>query len=132
MEEFKPQLIEEFKPPLVATDVEITQAVPGMSVSAAYMTLTNNSDDVIRITRVTSPHYGAVELHQTSIENDVARMRAVKELVIRPGETVRLERGGMHLMLMRQNDDIRTATLNFHSGDTILMSVSASLSSPGN
>ncbi len=120
---------EAFKPPLVATDVEITQAVPGRSVSAGYMTLTNNSDDIIRITRVTSPEYGAVELHTTSIENDVARMRAVGELIIRPGETVRLERGGMHLMLMQQVDAVETATLNLYSGDVILMSLSASLSS---
>jgi len=122
---------EEFKPPLVASNLEITQAVPGVSVSAAYMTLRNNSDDVTRITRVSSPQYGAVELHQTRIENDVARMRAVDELIIRPGETVRLERGGLHLMLMRQAEGIETATLNLYSGDTILVSVSASLSSPG-
>ena len=120
---------EEFRPPLVATDVEITQAVAGSSVSAGYMSLTNNSSDVIRITRVTSPQYGAVELHTTSVENDVARMRAVGELIIRPGETVRLERGGMHLMLMQQVDAVETATLNLYSGDVILMSLSASLSS---
>ncbi len=124
--------IAEFKPPLVATDVEITQVVPGKSVSAGYMTLTNNSDDVIRITRVSSQQYGAVEIHQTSIENDVARMRAVGELIIPPGETVRLERGGMHLMLMQQADDVEMATLNLYSGDRILISISASLSSPGN
>ena len=123
--------IEEFKPPLVATELEITRAMPGTSVSAAYMALTNNSNEEIRITRVTSPQFGAVELHQTTIENDVARMRAVDELIIRPGETVRLERGGMHLMLMRQAGDADTVTLNLHSGDRILMSVSAPLSSPG-
>jgi hypothetical protein len=106
--------------------------MPGMSVSAAYMALTNNSNEEVRITRVTSPQFGAVELHETSIENDVARMRAVDELIIRPGETVRLERGGMHLMLMRQAGDIDTVTLNLHSGDAILLSVSASLSSDGN
>ena len=99
---------------------------------AGYMTLTNNSDDVIRITRVSSPQYGAVEIHQTSIENDVARMRAVGELIIPPGETVRLERSGMHLMLMQQADDVEMATLNLYSGDRILLSISASLSSPGN
>ena len=123
--------IEEFKPPLVAAELEITRAMPGMSVSAAYITLTNNSYEEIRITHVTSPQFGAVELHQTTIENDVARMRAVDELIIRPGETVRLERGSMHLMLMRQAGDADTVTLNFHSGDRILMSVSAPLSSSG-
>jgi hypothetical protein len=38
----------------------------------------------------------------------------------------------MHLMLMRQAGDIDTVTLNLHSGDAILLSVSASLSSDGN
>jgi len=121
----------EFKPPLVASNIEIIQPPPGASVGAGYMTLTNNSDAVILITRVTSPQYGAVTLHQTSVEENVARMRAVAELTIPPGESVHLKPGGMHLMLMQQRHDVDTVTLNFHAQDKLVLSISTSLSSPG-
>ncbi len=121
----------EFKPPLVASNIEIIQPPPGASVGAGYMTLTNNSDAVILITRVTSPQYGAVTLHQTSVEENVARMRAVAELTIPPGESVHLKPGSMHLMLMQQRHDVDTVTLNFHAQDKLVLSISTSLSSPG-
>ena len=116
-----------FKPPLVASNIEIIQPPPGASVGAGYMTLTNNSDAVILITRVTSPQYGAVTLHQTSVEDDVARMRAVGELTIPPGESIHLKPGGLHLMLMRPRNDVDTVTLNFHAEDTIVMSINTTL-----
>lgn len=118
---------DEFKPPLVAGSIEITQPLPGAGVSAGYMTLTNNSDAAILITRVSSPQYGAVSLHQTSVEDDVARMRAVAELTIPPGESVHLKHGGMHLMLMQQRDDVDTITLNFHSEDMLVLSINTTL-----
>ncbi len=101
-------------------------------MSAGYMALSNNSDEVIRISSITSPQYGSIEMHETTIEDDVARMRAVEELIIGPGETVRLERGGKHLMMMRPIDNIETVTLNLHSGDLLLLSLRTSPSSPGN
>lgn len=101
-------------------------------MSAGYMALSNNSDEVIRISSITSPQYGSIEMHETTIEDDVARMRTVEELVIGPGETVRLERGGKHLMMMRPIDDIETVTLNLHSGDLLLLSLRTSPTSPGN
>lgn len=122
---------EVFKPPLVASNIEIIQPLPGASVSAGYLTLTNNSDDAILITRVTSPQYGAVSLHQTSVEENVARMRPVAELTIPPRDSIHLKPGGLHLMLMQQRNDNDTVTLNFHSEDTIVISISTTLSSPG-
>ena len=122
---------EVFKPPLVASNIEIIQPLPGASVSAGYLTLTNNSDDAIVITRISSPQYGAVSLHQTSVEEDVARMRAVAELTIPPRNSIHLKPGGLHLMLMQQRIDVDTVTLNFHSKDRIVMSINTTLSSPG-
>ena len=54
--------------PLVATDVEITRPMPGRSMSAGFLVLTNNTDEAIRITHVTSPQFGSVELHETTID----------------------------------------------------------------
>ena len=115
-------------PPLVATGVEITAARPGMAMRAGYMTLENNGSEPVRITHVTSPQFGAVEIHETIIEDDIARMRELDALEIAPGETARLERGGKHLMLMRpspQAADASEFTLNLYAGDELLLSVIA-------
>jgi len=110
-------------PPLLVKDVEITLPMPGMSMSAGYLTLHNNSQSDIRITQVTSPQFDAVEIHETIVENDIARMRRVDELLVAPGETVRLERRGLHLMLKEAKEDISTVNLSLYSDDLLLLTL---------
>jgi copper(I)-binding protein len=116
-------------PPLSATDVVVTEGMGRMNMSAGYMTMTNNTGDAMTITHVTSPQFGSVEMHETVIENDVARMRRVEELVIPARGQVRLERGGKHLMLMKPTDKSKTVTLNIYSGDVLLLHVNVAKSS---
>lgn len=113
--------------PLVATDVVITAPPPGMAMSAAYMSLTNNSARTISISRVTSEQYGSVQLHETTVSDGVARMRALAELVIPPGETATLEPGGKHLMLTRPIGNGDNVSLQLFDGDNLLLVVNASL-----
>ncbi len=114
------------QPPLVASDVDVAAPMPGMSVSAGYMVLTNNSDTDILINSVSSPQFGTIEVHETTVVNGVARMRPISELLIRAGGSVRLERGGLHLMMMRPQRDIEKITLNLHYGDVLLLSLQTS------
>jgi hypothetical protein len=112
-------------PPVVATDVVVTAPGAGMPMAAGYLQISNQSGGNIRITRVSSPEYGSVEMHETFVEDGIARMRAIPALEIADGETVVFERGGKHLMLMQPVGEPRTITLNFYSGDVLLLSVSA-------
>ena len=111
------------QPPLVATDVAVMERMPGMKMTAAYMTLTNNSATDIRITRVTSPQFEAVELHETVVEDDVSRMREVPQLTVPASGNVTLEPGGMHLMLMRPTDYSDAVSLKIWSDDTVLLTL---------
>lgn len=113
------------QPPLVTSDVVITQPMPGMKMSAGYLSLTNNSDAAMRITRVTSPQFESVQLHETAIENGVARMRSMASLTIAAGQTVALQRGGKHLMLMRPTGSSDTVSLTFLDGDEPLLTIEA-------
>lgn len=113
------------QPPLVASDVVVTRPMPGMKMSAAYLSLANNSDRAIRISRVASAQYESVQLHETRVEDGVARMRAIPVLEIAAGETVTLERGGKHLMLMRPTGSSDTVSLQFLDGDDLLLTVDA-------
>ena len=113
------------QPPLVASDVVVTRPMPGMKMSAAYLSLANNSDEAIRITRVASAEYESVQMHETRMEDGVARMRAIPVLEIAAGETVTLQRGGKHLMLMRPTGSSDTVSLQFLDGDDLLLTVDA-------
>lgn len=110
-------------PPLVATNVVVTAPGAGMPMAAGYFELSNRSGAGIRITRVSSPDYEAVEMHETISEDGIARMREIPVLDIADGETVVFERGGKHLMLMKPVGSPAEITLNFYSDDLLLLSV---------
>jgi len=112
-------------PPLVASDVIVTRPMPGMKMSAGYLAFTNNTDETIRISRVASPEFGSAELHESTVENGVARMRKIPALEIPARSTVKLERGGKHLMLMQPGDDSDTISLRFFDDDRLLLTVAA-------
>ena len=87
-------------PPVVASNVVVTGPAAGAPMAAGYLEIGNRSGAGIRITRVASPGYGSVEIHETVVEDGIARMREIEALDIADGETVVFERGGKHLMLI--------------------------------
>ena len=116
-------------PPVVASNVVVTGPAAGMPMAAGYLEISNHSGSDIRITRVTSPQYGSVEIHETIVEDGIARMREIPVLEIADGETVVFERGGRHLMLMKPVGTPGTITHNFHSDDVLLLSVNTEFTS---
>jgi len=119
-------------PPLLASDIVITEALPGGNMSAGYLSLTNNTGIAITISSVVSPEFELVEVHESLLENGVSKMRRIPLLSIPANSTVTLERGGKHLMLMRPTVAAQQVTLNFHSGDTILLGVHAPITPRNN
>lgn len=122
----------ETKTPLLASNIEIFEAMPGKTMSAGYLTLINNTDVAITISNVASPEFESVEIHESILEDGVAKMRRIAELLIPADSKLTLERGGKHLMLMLPTGAAKQVTLNFYSGDTILLGVQAPLTSRNN
>lgn len=73
--------------------------VPGSDVAAVYFTLRNPSAKSITITGVESPRASHAMIHETRTEGGQSRMRPHEQLVVAPGQTVKLEPGGLHVML---------------------------------
>lgn len=109
--------------PLVISELEITKPMPGMKMSAGFLVITNQTNETARITRVTSPQFEAVEIHETTIADGISRMRELEALEVPGQSSVVLERGGKHLMLMRPRDLQDTVTLQFFSGELPLLTV---------
>jgi len=73
---------------------------PGMPMGVAYLTITNNGKVSDALIAASTPAAARVEFHQTSITDGMARMRPLQEIVIAPGHSVKIEPGGIHLMLV--------------------------------
>jgi copper(I)-binding protein len=117
-------------PPILVSNVVVTAAARDMPMAAAYLDFANRSGETIRITRVTSPNYESVQMHETTIEDGIARMRRLDSVEIPNNEIVHFDRGGLHLMLMRPIDDANDVTLNFYQQDLLVVSISAAFSQP--
>jgi iron complex outermembrane recepter protein len=74
--------------------------MPGMPMGVAYFTVTNNGAKADALLRATTPAAASVEMHETRIEDGVARMRPLTEIEIAPGATIKVQPGGIHLMLV--------------------------------
>lgn len=78
----------------------IFAAGPAARTAAAYFLISNEGEAADRLIGVESDAAQMLQLHTTEMTDGVARMRALPELAVPPGETIRLERGGTHVMLM--------------------------------
>jgi periplasmic copper chaperone A len=74
---------------------------PNLSVTAAYMTLSNSGNDDLTVVHAESPHAATVELHEHLQDPaGVMRMRQVRSLSLPAGGSLAMEPGGLHLMLI--------------------------------
>jgi len=89
--------------PVTVKDAWVRAPAPGQKVAGAYMEIASRASMVL--TGVASPVATTVELHDTSMEAGVMRMRPVARIALPAGQTVKLAPGGLHVMLM----DLRQA-----------------------
>lgn len=79
-----------------------SRATPGgAKVAGGYLSVTNTGTEPDRLTGASFARAGRAELHSMSMEGGVMKMAPVAGgLAIKPGETLRLEPGGYHLMFL--------------------------------
>ncbi len=109
---------------VVASNPWIREAPPGVSMWAGFVTLKNTSDKPVALVAVSSPAFRMVEMHRSVVENGMARMREQASIAIPAGQTVALEPGGYHLMLMHARQPVKAGvsvpmTLQFDNGQRL-------------
>ena len=96
---------------------------------AAYLTLRNKGDEVVTVTGIRTPIAIRPEIHRTSTNHKgVSSMAPAGDIGIAPGESVALEPGGLHAMLMRLQEPMIEGesfpmTLTFSDGGTVMVEV---------
>jgi periplasmic copper chaperone A len=73
---------------------------PGVATGAAYFTIVNRAKHSDTLVSLTTPAAAMAELHQTTVENGLSRMHAAGQIAIAPGQAVKADPGGLHVMLM--------------------------------
>ena len=96
----------------------------GATIGAGYLSITNKGTEADRLIGGSAAPASRFEVHTTVTEGGVAKMRQVTGLEIKPGETVELKPGGMHLMLvglkqpLQQGQTVK-GTLVFEKAGTV-------------
>jgi periplasmic copper chaperone A len=88
-------------PEIRVTDGRVTIPPPGASTSAGYFTLENGADQVAEIRGLSSPAFGAIEMHETRTEGGVSSMHRLESVTVPARGRVAFETGGKHLMMFR-------------------------------
>ncbi len=84
---------------LVVEDGFVRKPIPGRSMSAAFMTISNTGTEDVVLTTAAIDGAKNVEIHTHSHQDGVMRMRQLHSLEIKSGQAVSLEPGGLHLMV---------------------------------
>lgn len=109
---------------VVVTEPYVRAPGPGMDATAAYLTMRNTGATEQALVRAATPGVRAVELHGVFEENGLMSMRPVTTVPIAAGATVKLEPGGLHVMLLGVDHPLAAGdtvplTLTFGDGTTL-------------
>ncbi len=96
---------------------------------AAYMIVRNTGEDAVTLTGLATPLAMMPEIHESKTNADgVSSMTPVDEITIEAGESVALEPGGLHAMLMKLQNPMTEGesfplTLTFADGGEVTVEV---------
>ncbi|MET0061612.1 MAG: copper chaperone PCu(A)C [Candidatus Thiodiazotropha endolucinida] len=109
---------------IMVDDPYVRAVPPGQPNSASFMGLHNMGKEGSALTAASSPAAEVVELHTHTMEEGMMRMRKVEKIDLPVGEMVKLQPGGLHLMLigLKQKlvqDEKVSLTLTFEDGSSL-------------
>jgi len=82
----------------VVDDAWVRATVAGQSSTGAFMHITSSTDS--KLVDVKSPVAKTVEIHESTMKNDVMSMQAVSSVALPAGKTIKINPEGFHVMLM--------------------------------
>jgi hypothetical protein len=118
---FMAAVVNAYAAELQITDTAVRQPLPGRTVSVGYLSIKNTETQPIRLLKATSANFANIELHQHKMVDGMMQMQRLTEIEIAAGETVKLQPGGLHLMMFRpvailQLDDEVAVDLHWSDG----------------
>ena len=99
----------------------VQEGPPSQTITAAYMTIENQTNASIALTSASTEVAETVELHKMELVDGIMKMHRVESIEIPAGGTAELKPGGYHLMVIGLRKQLKagdkvTITLQFSSG----------------
>lgn len=109
---------------LQADNARLHEAPPSVSVHAGYLDINNPHPEPVDLIAVSSPVFEYIEIHLSSVEDGVARMRQQKKITIPANSSLSLSPGEYHLMLFNNSQPLPAGSevpleLLFSNGEII-------------
>jgi copper(I)-binding protein len=124
------------QPELTVENARSRPALARIGTAVAYLSLRNGGSRSARVVGGSTSVAERVEIHESVVEGGIARMRPRPDgVVVPPGDVVRFEPSGLHLMLIKPVADLKagqgfTLTLNFENGTTLAVPVTVAVREP--
>lgn len=84
----------------------IKMPMPGLKMTAAYMTITNDTKTELVLEKITGPDALYYEIHTHQKVNGIMKMRQLKKITIPIGKTHILKPMSDHIMIMQTNKEL--------------------------
>jgi copper(I)-binding protein len=88
----------------------IRATAPGQTISGAFMTLVNDSATAHALSAVSFSDANTVEIHETSMNDGMMRMRRVSHIDIPANGSAELKPGSYHVMLIGLEREMKAGT----------------------
>ena len=85
---------------IVVKNAWVRAAPAGSKAMAAYMFIDNQGPKTMSSSKIIANGFEKAEVHMSFIDNNIAQMRKLENISIDGKESITLEPGGLHLMLI--------------------------------
>lgn len=107
-------------------NVVIPEAPPVAAVMVAYMNIVNNSGKKQTITKIDSPQFKRVEIHNMTMKDGMMKMQQMTNVSIKKNKSLSLKPGGLHIMLIKplkrlQRSEPITLKFKLLSGESVIV-----------
>lgn len=99
------------KEDIIASDAIIFTPLKGKKATASYVTIKNKCKKQLDLVAVEMGVKARIELHEMRHENDRMLMKSVEYMPIKPNGTLRMQRGGDHIMLLDMEEEIKSGDI---------------------
>lgn len=111
---------------LVISDVWMRASLGQVPTTTAYLKIENRGTADDTLLAVSTPAAAMAHVHESTTANGVMTMAAVPALNIKPGQTVELVPGGLHIMVMNLKAPLKVGetvplTLKFERAGEIVV-----------
>lgn len=96
----------------------IRPPVGSQTIAAGYCDIVNDGEDSVVLTEFAdAAGERHIEIHETTEQDGMVRMRPLTQLTIASGETLSLRPGGKHLMLFGMDSEVQAVDVHARFAD---------------